>query len=137
MVRSTSYSMLLLPRLSPVRKITGLTLVLSWKRDAWRSLAGTKPMAAKEKYVNILLHVASEVSVEQLIKICWNSHFNPYRSFHQAFRKSGENENAKKILQVLGSMKPDEVSDHQPDDSEDQGTFNGRFISDYVRTRCY
>ena len=92
-------------------------------------------MAAKEKYVNILLHVASEVSVEHRLKFAGDRHFNPYRFFHQAFRKSGENENAKKILQVLGSMKPDEVSDHQPDDSEDQGTLNVWFISRYVQTR--
>jgi hypothetical protein len=59
-----------------------------------------------------------------------------HAGFLQAFRKSGENENAKKILQVLGSMKPDEVSDHQPDDSEEQGNLMS-FISRYVRTRRY
>jgi hypothetical protein len=32
-------------------------------------------------------------------------------------------------------MKPDEVSDHQPDDSEDQGTLNMWIVSRYVRTR--
>ncbi|KAI8575818.1 hypothetical protein K450DRAFT_180252 [Umbelopsis ramanniana AG] len=37
------------------------------KWDSWRSLAGTKPLAAKEKYVNILLQVASEVSVENCL----------------------------------------------------------------------
>jgi hypothetical protein len=31
-------------------------------RDAWRNMSGTNPIAAKERYVNILLQVASEVS---------------------------------------------------------------------------
>jgi len=71
------------------------------KWDAWRNLSGTKPIAAKERYVNILLQVASE-----------------------AFRKSGENEHARRILQILGSMKVEDTTQH------DSSTSNSEDLSE-------
>ncbi|KAJ2958929.1 hypothetical protein NQZ79_g5535 [Umbelopsis isabellina] len=67
------------------------------KWDAWKNMGGTEPINAKERYVNILLQVASE-----------------------AFQKSGANENARNILQALGSTKLDEPVENTAETTDSQ-----------------